>query len=119
MSTTLVNLACNRPENGSFMGRIYGVNYGDDMSIGLTVIAEPIGMGLRFLDGNRIRVSRRIFRYVSERDWCGNWCLHAFRMEHREARRLLRYLRESGIWCCESGPTRLFHWFNDKKARAA
>jgi hypothetical protein len=59
-----------------------------------------------------VRIGRRTFRYENRKEWFGNWCWDGLRMRPKEARRLLRWLRATGAWRCEGGPTRLFDWFN-------
>jgi hypothetical protein len=118
---TIVSIACNNPDNGIFMGRFDAMHYGDEQDVEITskFWGSRAGFGVRYLEGEtsdgqgRIRISRRVFRYKREKEWFGNWCWNALWMERREARRLLRYLRDSGKWHCEGGPTRLYHWFND------
>jgi hypothetical protein len=111
---TVVSIACNHPDNGHFMGRFDALHYGDDqdMEVSSRSWGSRTGARVTYLGDGRIRISRRIFRYMREKEWFGNWCWNALWMEPREARRLLRYLRDSGNWHSEGGPTRLYRWFN-------
>lgn len=108
---TIVNIACNNHRNGHFAGRFDAVTYGNDHDMELRYDDER-GMSISYAGPRRLRVSRRVFRYEREQERSGNWCWNAFWMTPPEAKRFLRYLRESGRWCCETGPSRLFHWFN-------
>jgi hypothetical protein len=109
---TCISIACNHPDNGHFMGHFDAVHYGDDQDMELQQTMGSRPFAIRFLDDSRVRIRHRIFKYTWDKEWFGNWCWHGFRMERSEARRLLRYLRESGLWHCEGGPTRLYYWFN-------
>ncbi|HEY0684689.1 MAG TPA: hypothetical protein VGD45_20300 [Steroidobacter sp.] len=106
---TIVSIACNNHRNGHFAGRFDAVTYGHDMEIRHE---DERGMSIGYAGSGRLRISRRIFRYQREQEWSGNWCWNAFWMRPTEARQLLRYLKASGRWHCEAGPSRLFHWFN-------
>lgn len=111
--TTIVAFACNHPDNGAYIGYCDAITYCDELE--LRGIYWRDGCKFTYLDSDRVRVSRRIFRYRICRYGYGNWCWDGLIMERREARRLLRYLRDSGKWQADSGPTRLFKWFNRRK----
>jgi len=112
---TIISIACNHPDNGLFMGRFDAMHYGDDqdMEIASRFWGSRAGMGVRYLGDGKIRISHGVFEYEREKEWFGNWCWNGLWMERGEARRLLRYIRDSDKWHCEGGPTRLYRWFND------
>ena len=118
---TLISIACNNPDNGHFIGRFHAIHYGNDQDMEITCRywGSRAGARVTYLDDKRVRISRRIFRFEREKEWFGNWCWNALWMEHKEARRLIRYLRESGTWHCEAGPCRLYNWFNKQDAFSA
>jgi hypothetical protein len=107
-----ISIACNDPDNGNFVGRFDMLHYGNDQDLELQHDHWGRGVRVRYLGDGKVRISRRVFEYEREKEWWGNWCWNAFWMQPREARRLLRYLRDSGHWHCEAGPCRLYHWFN-------
>jgi len=111
---TLVSIACNHPDNGFFMGRFDSMHYGadQDMEVCSKYWGSRAGFGVRYVGDGLIRISRRTFRFEREKEWFGNWCWNALWMPHDQARALLRYMRDSGKWHCEGGPSRLYHWFN-------
>jgi hypothetical protein len=118
---TLISIACNHPDNGHFIHRFASLHYGDeqDMEIVHKFCGPRSGVSIKYLGDYRVRISHRIFTFQREKEWFGNWCWNAFWMERREARRLLRYLRDSGSWICEGGPDRLYRWFNANQSEAA
>jgi hypothetical protein len=109
---TLISIACNNPDNGHFTGHFSALHYGNDQDTELQHADFLRGPRVTYLGDGRVRLSRRIFEYEREKEWYGNWCWNALWMRPEEARRLLRYLRESGGWHCEGGPVRLYDWFN-------
>lgn len=108
----LISFACNHPDNGNFCGRADFIHYADSD-------LELYGnCSVRYLDDGRIRISRKVFTYLRLKEWFGNWCWDAVWMQRAEARRLLRYLKDSKTWHAEAGPCRLYEWFNDGKPTA-
>lgn len=112
-----ISIACNHPDNGHFRGRFDSLHYGNEQDMELQHTYWWHGVRVRYLGDGKVRISRRVFRFVREKEWFGNWCWNGLWMEVKEARRLLRYLRDSGDWHCEAGPQRLFHWFNSTSQR--
>jgi hypothetical protein len=114
---TLISIACNHPDNGNFTGRFDALHYGDDQDLEVTskFYGSRAGASVTYLGEGRVRISRRVFTFERSKEWFGNWCWNALWMERREARRLLRYLRDSDQWHCEGGPCRLYDWFNGIK----
>lgn len=113
----IVHLCCNNPDNGFFDGRLLKVEYE-----GLELIHDDWlrGCSINFLgNGRAVRISRRVFHYRDMREWVGNWCWNAISMDKKEAHRLILYLRDSGQWTCEGGPTRIYDWFNKSAKEAA
>ncbi len=113
MKLAQVMLCCNDHRNGLFIGRLVAIEL-----LGLSLAHDDFidGCAVSFLGDNRIRISRRIFTYSGQREWVGNWCWNAITMVPLEAKRLLRYLRETGAWHCEEGPTRLFAWWHKSES---
>jgi hypothetical protein len=109
---TIVSIACNSHENGAFRGRADSIHYGDDQDLELQHQDWYRGVKVTFLKDGRVRIGRRTFVYERHKEWYGNWCWDGFWMKRKEARRLLRYLHDSGRWHCEAGPCRLYDWFN-------
>lgn len=101
------DFACNDPDNGLFASRVFRASYGD---------AEFEGdfmAGYRFrVEGDEIKLHRRKFKFLRRKYWVGNWCWDRFWFRRDEARRLLKTMRESGLWHCDTGPARFFDWFN-------
>jgi len=114
---TLISIACNNPDNGHFRGRCDSIHYGNSQDLELQHGDWYRGVNVRYLGGGKIRICRRVFRFEREKEWYGNWCWNALWMKQDEARRLLRYLRESGRWHCEGGAARLYTWFNTRAPR--
>jgi len=110
----IISICCNDPANGSFTGRLLCVDYAS-MELCYNNWYNGRGCSVSFKGDDRVRISRRLFTYAERKIWYGNWCWDALTMERKEARRLLRYLHDSGCWACESGPTRLYEWFNAPK----
>lgn len=110
-SVPIVSLACNDPDNGNFCGRLVMVEYNE---MELTHDHWGRGCSVSFPDERTVKVSRRRFHIQGRKNWYGNWCWDAVHMTTKEARRLIRYLRAMGHWHCESGPSRLYEWFNTR-----
>lgn len=115
MDSVIVSVAVNCPDNGQFDGRCTAIEYND---MELRHDDWLRGCAFAYLGNGYIRVSRRLFKTVGGKEWYGNWCWDAVAMERKEARRLLRYIRDSGHWHCESAPTRLYNWFNGSPVSA-
>lgn len=112
--TTIVSIACNNPDNGHFMGRFDAMHYGDDQEVEIACRfwGSRAGMRITYFGDGKVRIGRRMFAYQREKEWFGNWCWNGLWMTRKEARRLLRYVRDSGRFTCEGGPARLYDWFN-------
>jgi hypothetical protein len=109
----IVSLACNDPDNGIFMGHAdHATFHYEGVDLSLYHLDWYRGCRVTYVKEGGIRISRRVFKYRREKEWYGNWCWNAFLFDRLEARRLLRYLRDSGRWHAEEGPSRLFRWFN-------
>lgn len=109
-----VHMCCNDPDNGIFASRLWRIEY---RGMGLVHDDWLRGCAINFLGNDRaVRISRRVFRYSGMREWVGNWCWNAVGIDRKEAHRLIQYLRDSGQWNCEDAPTRLYEWFNRRRA---
>lgn len=119
MKHRVLNFCCNDHRNGIFAGRVDHISYefceGWDL-LELYSVHEH-GSLMAYPSDGVIKIARRKFRIVGHKEWYGNWCWNAAAMRRREAHRLLRYLFDLGTWRCESGPTRLFRWFNREEAK--
>jgi hypothetical protein len=108
-----IDFACNDPDDGNFAYEVSAIQYriGTDFAE-----IEPVkNCGYRFSDratSGHIRIHRRKYRYQRLKDWYGNWCWNAYWLPRSEAKRLLKDLRDSGLWRCTCAPTRFYHWFN-------
>ena len=101
-----IHFACNDPDNGGFAGRTMMASYGD------VEIEAPRWEGFRFTElSGAIRIHRRVFGIEGSKDWVGNWCWNAYRLNRAEMKRLLFTLRANG-WRCTCGPSRFFDWWN-------
>jgi hypothetical protein len=105
----IVSLCCNDPDNGQFTGRLVALDYSD---LELRHDDWFRGCVVRYLGDGKVRISRRVFTFERHKEWYGNWAWDGVWMRRQEAKRLLRYLRDSGAWTCEAGPSRLYDWFN-------
>jgi hypothetical protein len=110
--SVIVSVCCNDPDNGLFAGRLWRVDYAD---MELSHDDWERGCAFSYHEPNVIKVSRRLFIYKQRKEWFGNWCWDALWMSRDEARRLVRYLCDSGVWSCEAGPSRLFEWFHNRR----
>lgn len=102
-----VMFACNDYRNGMFYGRF------DSVAID-KYEAEFDGpwTSIKFLDGNRVRIGRKVFEHTGVAEWVGNWCWDEVRVV--DGKRLLRHLKDRGF-TCSAGHTRLFNWFNERQ----
>src|SRR5690606_2817915 len=73
-----VDLYCNYPRNGLFAGQLWALKVGPNMEFGSKFI--DWGPRLRFLDG-RIAIAGKHFPITCYREWVGNWCWDAVRIE--------------------------------------
>lgn len=106
MASDTIHFACNDPDDGLFAGRAAMASYGD------IELEAPNWVGRRFTElPGAIRIHRRSFAIEGGKDWVGNWCWNAYRLNRREMKRLLFTLRANG-WRCTCGPSRFFDWWN-------
>lgn len=99
-----VTFACNDHRNGMFQG------WFDAVSIE-AYEAEIDGQRMRmtFLQDNKVRIGRKVFKHEGVAEWVGNWCWDEIRIVDGD--RLLWHLRESGFRC-STGHAKFFKWFN-------
>jgi hypothetical protein len=101
-----IHFACNDPDNGNFAGRAAMASYGD------VELEAPNWHGFRFTElTGAIRIHRRVFGIEGSKDWVGNWCWNAYRLNRVQMKRLLLTLRAAG-WRCTCGPSLFFDWWN-------
>lgn len=126
-------LCCNDPDNGNFDGRLWGVEFGDGLKLSCCFSDWAPALAFDMAHEPKwIRISGRRFKIQSYRDWVGNWCWAAVRMDWEEAIRLVNFLkgrrtrrriRSSGFkpsndpyFVCEEGEERLYNvWHGDGK----
>lgn len=109
-----LDFCCNDPDNGLFSHRLAGVQL-PDLDLELSAL-DMIGPVFRLLDDERMRISRRTFRFTWSKEWIGNWCWNAYYFDARVAVELLDYLRGLGKFDADSGEERLFAIWRSKTA---
>ena len=109
------DIACNDPDNGSFVGKAHMISYQIGPLEHIKLEADD-WRGYKFTDaGEWIRIHRQKFKVIGGKEWVGNWCWNRFKMERSEAKLFIKTLRESDRWRCTHGPTRWFEWFNNRE----
>lgn len=103
-----VDLCCNYPRNGLFAGQLWALKVGPNMEFGSKFI--DWGPRLRFLDG-RIAIAGKHFPITCYREWVGNWCWDAVRIEGRYVLELLNWPRLRRWFDLELAETRLFNFW--------
>lgn len=107
-----LDVCCNDPDNGSFAGRVAGIQCQDLlMELGANDMRGPV-----FREGpDHIRISRRRFACDRSKEWFGNWCWNAYWLDVDIAVELLVYVHGLGAFNCDQGEERLFHrWHSDR-----
>lgn len=108
-----VSICCNNPDNGSFDGRVAGIEiHGID---GCDVTLEPrtypaprfawSNLPLKPHDPREtsgFKVARFRFRCAFYKSWYGNWCWEAVKMSGVEVLRLCKVLCNAGWSCTEA-----------------
>lgn len=105
-----IQVACNDDRNGHFAARANAIEIHLSRWESIYLEAADRVPVFRELDG-RVRLSRRMFDLRLHRCWVGNWCWNEYVGTVKESRRLLRYLREMGIWYAAAGSARICRWF--------
>lgn len=107
-----VSFACNDPENGLSLDRVFAIEIGDSEfeapNGGTMGNGSILRTGLKRVAKSSSRcdqafkISRRVFPCSGWKGWYGNWCWDATRMEEQDVLNLLSYLRRLG-WRMTAG----------------
>lgn len=120
-----LQLACNDHRNGFFIGQfesaqisVHRLESGkwitplDDPQAELQ-LSEGCPIGLRLdLPAEKIKISRREFKYLGWNEWVGNWCWNSYYFDFATGLDVLSYLRDSGKLGCECAETSFYRWWN-------
>jgi hypothetical protein len=116
----LIELACNDPNNGQFLGfadfaEIAGIRMqGGRVTVDYS--NEQVRSARRHIDGHyTLRVGRIIVPHWHHHSWYGNWCWEAFSVTWPYALKVLNYLAKQRDWHCEEGPQGIYDAINSRK----
>ena len=108
-----IDFACNG-DGGYFSGRVKAIDYGGRLELeGRGTGFMGRGFVFKVEDG-RVRIHRKWFTFTGCPRGGGNWYWEGFMFEIREAKRLLRHLKNSGHWSIDGGLVRLCDWFENR-----
>lgn len=113
-----VDVCVNNPDNGIFTGRCVAVSYeAVRWPTSLELAHQSFrGCAIDFIEEDihaYVKLSRKRFEIIDTRDWFGNWCWMRIYLQTKEARRLIRYLRQMGCWSVDNAPHRLDRWWDN------
>jgi hypothetical protein len=97
---TFVHFCCNDGENGLFSGTAIAINIHE------TTFECLIKDGSKFsvVTHDKFKLGKKMFGYVSAKEWVGNWCWNGYLMPNQEAIKLIKHLNSSDKWQIEDGP---------------
>lgn len=112
MTTILVMLCVNDPDNGSPLGLIDGVEIGElplrlEGPQGFDREFGPIGTTSFASTSSTITVGGQVFRHRGYSTWVGNWCWDAAHMTVDAVLALLNHLKAEG-WDCHEAEESLY-----------
>jgi hypothetical protein len=114
-----VHIACNDPDNGSFIRKAQAIN----LSFSDSSCSIDLGMcGARDpsfdYSAGHMRLSRFKYRIRTFDTWVGNWCWNAYFLDALNATRLVVNLMADKRWGCEGGLVEACEAWDAKDHRA-
>lgn len=95
MECSTIEVCCNDRRNGLFEHRATAIRFGDKCYETDTKNFK----GVAFTDWcSRIRLHRKTFKYISMKEWTGNWCWNSYVLSKKDADSLHEIIKSNGFW---------------------
>ena len=100
-----LDVACNNPDNGIFMG------VAPQLQIGWAEF-EAKGNYPRFVETKKgFRLAGKNFADFGSDDWVGNWCWNRYKLKVNELIRFVKWLRGRELYQCVLSSDEFSSWF--------
>lgn len=92
---SIVEVCCNNERNGLFEHRATAIRFD---GVCYETDANEF-KGVAFTDScHRIRIHRKAIKYISMKEWTGNWCWNSYVLKKEEADSLHEIIKTNGFW---------------------
>lgn len=110
-----VDMACNDPDNGDFVGRVCQISLSDgrpDLTAKAWTIMSYRGCPKLREEPNTLMLSGKSWPFIRRQSWHGNWCWDRYVMETSNVTEFLKWLHARDLFVCEGGWSDLYDAWN-------
>lgn len=108
-----IDLACNDPDNGNFLGEVHAVDIcSGALECDGRIFARPLKLVV--LD-DAIRLSGKRWPVKDSRDWIGNWCWNYYAMLPVTVVAFAMWLKKRNLFSGWEGSCDLVDWMEGKR----